>query len=496
MAVAGLQERGYDYVFERDGKTVKCVGTGSFGRAMLVHNKHGQVFVAKELNLQQMSKKDRRSAENEVKLLQELDHPFIIKFVDSFIDDAGKMYIIMEYADGGDLSDKIKAQRAKRTYFSEDQVMLWFGQLCLALDHLHEKKILHRDLKTKNVFLTSSGIVKLGDFGFSKRLKTAAMAKTVCGTPYYFSPELCQGQPYSNKSDIWSLGVILYEIAVLQRPYEADSLQELMKKIVFGSYAPPLSNVPQRITRLIYSMLQKKDTLRPSVTKLLLNPYVHGFVTKLPQLLALKPVEERYPTMQAAANAQSAPSPMAPREQNIREKILAQQQARRQQEPRAAASPPPVAMQEPPKAEPQAAVAASQAVTEKEMENFKSQVANLPAPGPEVDDAAEEPAEQAEGEYSMIFEEYEEDFEEYDEGADEKDKADPEKQLRQALGDLFDKACDAVREVHAVHTEEEFDEDTRLRCVLLELIPAEKEEVIPLLIDFVIKDYASSLKVQ
>lgn len=303
---ASLEQRGYQYVLDPAGGP-RCVGKGSFGHALLVRDGYGQVFVAKELNLSQMSKKDRLSAENEVRLLQQVDHPFIIKFIDSFVDAASKLYIIMEYADGGDLAGRIKAQRRRRVHFTERQVMVWFTMLCLALDHLHEKKILHRDLKTTNVFLTSNNIVKLGDFGFSKRLKTAAMAHTVCGTPYYFSPELCQGQPYSNKSDIWSLGVILYEMAMLARPYEADSIQELMKRIVFGQYTPVDPDCPVRVGRLIFYMLAKKDTARPSVTKLLLNAYVQSYVAEMPKFLRVTGEDSRYPKSVGEESSDSAP---------------------------------------------------------------------------------------------------------------------------------------------------------------------------------------------
>lgn len=118
--------------------------------------------------------------------------------------------------EGGDLAAVIKERKEANKPFSEDELMQWFVQLCLALKHIHENRILHRDLKASNVFLTARNCVKLGDFGISKVLEgTLEAAMTVVGTPYYMSPEVCQSKPYTLKSDIWALGCLLYEMCTL-----------------------------------------------------------------------------------------------------------------------------------------------------------------------------------------------------------------------------------------------------------------------------------------
>lgn len=120
-------------------------------------------------------------------------------------------------------------------YWSEDHVLNWFTQICLALKHVHDRKILHRDLKSQNIFLTKNNMIKLGDFGIARVLsETKSKAKTVVGTPYYLSPEIIQSKPYSFKSDIWSLGVLLYEMCALQPPFNAQSLHQLARKIIVG----------------------------------------------------------------------------------------------------------------------------------------------------------------------------------------------------------------------------------------------------------------------
>ena len=123
---------------------------------------------------------------------------------------------------------KIQEQQAKNKgkppsqheYFSEDQILNWFTQICVALKHVHDRKILHRDIKSQNIFMTKSGLVKLGDFGIARVLSsTAEMAATVVGTPYYLSPEIVQSNTYGFKTDIWSIGVLLYEMCALRPPF-------------------------------------------------------------------------------------------------------------------------------------------------------------------------------------------------------------------------------------------------------------------------------------
>lgn len=127
----------------------------------------------------------------------------------------------MDYADGGDLAKQIKQAVQP---FSENLILNWFTQLCLAVKHCHDKKIIHRDIKTSNVFLMKDGVIKLGDFGIAKILSvTTPCAKSIVGTPYYMAPEMFESQPYSFKGDIWSLGVVLYEVRLVLTSSAIDS---------------------------------------------------------------------------------------------------------------------------------------------------------------------------------------------------------------------------------------------------------------------------------
>lgn len=281
MSQAPDTEPSESEVFKAKYRRIKSVGKGSFGEAILCRSKaDGKRYIAKTVETATMSPKEKRDLQNEIRILAAVNHPNIIRYQEHF-EDGTVIFIIMEYADGGDLSQKIKDRKKKAPegvapeLFDPKLVMFWFLQICMALKFLHDKRILHRDLKTANIFLTTKNVVKLGDFGISTVLQnTMACAKTVCGTPYYFSPEICQSRPYNNKSDIWALGVVFYETITLNRPFNAKSLKELLKKILVGQYEPIPEVVPLEIRNLCASLLQISPSHRPSVNRLLEQPYV------------------------------------------------------------------------------------------------------------------------------------------------------------------------------------------------------------------------------
>lgn len=141
---------------------------------------------------------------------------------------------------------------------------------------LNDRKIIHRDLKGQNIFLTKNNLVKLGDFGIAKILsKTLEKAKTMVGTPYYLSPEIIESKPYSSKTDIWSLGVILYELCALKPPFNADSLHFLALKIVKGSYAPIPSHYSREMKNLMSILLQVDPVRRPSINEIMKLPIIN-----------------------------------------------------------------------------------------------------------------------------------------------------------------------------------------------------------------------------
>ncbi|XP_014390715.1 PREDICTED: serine/threonine-protein kinase Nek1 [Myotis brandtii] len=203
------------------------IGEGSFGKAILVKStEDGKQYVIKEINISRMSNKEREESRREVAVLANMKHPNIVQYRESF-EENGSLYIVMDYCEGGDLFKRINAQ--KGILFQEDQILDWFVQICLALKHVHDRKILHRDIKSQNIFLTKDGTIQLGDFGIARVLNsTVELARTCIGTPYYLSPEICENKPYNNKSDIWALGCVLYELCTLKHAEKIRDCQSDM----------------------------------------------------------------------------------------------------------------------------------------------------------------------------------------------------------------------------------------------------------------------------
>lgn len=283
-------------VFKAKYRKIKTIGKGSFGEAVLVRSKaDGKRYIVKAIESANMTPKEKRDVQNEIRILAAVNHPNIIRYLEHF-EDGSLIFIAMEYADGGDLSQRLKERKKmeKPEPFDPKLVMYWFLQICMAMKFLHDKRILHRDLKTANVFLTSKNVVKLGDFGISTVLQnTMACAKTVCGTPYYFSPELCQSKPYNNKSDVWSLGVILYEMLTLHRPFNAKSLRDLLKKILVGQYDPIPESVAPEMRQLCAALLQVNPAQRPSVNRILESQYVQNSLRAFSEELQQQTQRER-----------------------------------------------------------------------------------------------------------------------------------------------------------------------------------------------------------
>ncbi|XP_035770510.1 serine/threonine-protein kinase Nek5-like isoform X2 [Neolamprologus brichardi] len=224
-----------------DYEVIRQIGQGAFGKAFLVKDKGGggnTQCVVKEISLRKMSAKEKESSNKEVTLLSKMKHPNIVTFIRSF-QERGSLYIVMEYCDGGDLMKKINIQRG--VPFTEEQIVDWFVQICLGLKHIHDRKILHRDIKAQNIFLTNGGMkAKLGDFGIARMLNnTMELARTCVGTPYYLSPEICENRPYNNKTDIWSLGCVLYELCTLKHPVnprDRPSVTSVLKRPILEKH--------------------------------------------------------------------------------------------------------------------------------------------------------------------------------------------------------------------------------------------------------------------
>ncbi|CAG9333213.1 unnamed protein product [Blepharisma stoltei] len=291
------------------------IGRGNFGSAHLVQSlQDSQQYVAKKIVLGGMSDKEIRGAHQEAELLRRLNHPNIVKYKESFCEE-GLLIIVMEYCKIGDLGYHIKQKVKQRETFTETEIMNWFVQMCMALQYIHSQGILHRDIKSSNIYLTGNNTVKLGDFGISRVLQGSEAAQTVVGTPYYMSPEVCENKPYSYKSDTWSLGCVLYELCTLKHAFSADNLLGLVFKIVTERAEPIPSYYSPQLRSIVQNLLVKDSSQRISISELLRTPYVLSFMqnfvdTNGQSLTTVRSLSIR----KTAVQVQEPPSPASPDE--------------------------------------------------------------------------------------------------------------------------------------------------------------------------------------
>ncbi|KAJ7873621.1 kinase-like domain-containing protein [Mycena olivaceomarginata] len=251
-------------------ETLAEIGHGAFGIVKKVRRKaDNKPFACKEINFVGMDKSERKQIIDEVNILKNRQHDHIVSYVERHVnEEAGILYIIMEYCGGGDLSALIKSTARNQASVSENEIWAYFTQILLALDHCHSNgRIIHRDLKPDNVFLDSEKRIKLGDFGVARALGRVEFCKTFAGTPQYMSPEMIKGYAYDSKTDIWSLGCMVYELCALKPAFSgAKTLDELsammIRQLSISGYSGELRHV-------IKSMLQINPAMRPSASELL-----------------------------------------------------------------------------------------------------------------------------------------------------------------------------------------------------------------------------------
>ncbi|XP_055005385.1 serine/threonine-protein kinase Nek2 [Boleophthalmus pectinirostris] len=260
-----------------DYEVLFTIGSGSYGRCQKIRRKSdGKILVWKELDYGAMGESEKQMLVSEVNLLRELKHPNIVRYYDRIIDRSNTtLYIVMEHCEGGDLASLISRCIRDRHHLDEAFILRVMAQLTLALRECHRRSdgratVLHRDLKPANIFLDSKHNVKLGDFGLARILNhDTSFAKTFVGTPYYMSPEQMNRMSYNEKSDIWSLGCLLYELCALSPPFTAFNQKELTEKIREGRFRRIPYRYSEELNSLLCKMLHLKDYLRPSVESIL-----------------------------------------------------------------------------------------------------------------------------------------------------------------------------------------------------------------------------------
>ena len=258
-----------------DFQIINKLGEGAYSTVFKVkRNIDKKIYALKKVKILNLSEKEKENALNEVRILASVKSNFVVSYKEAFFDEKDNtLCIIMEFADRGDLYQKIVQHKKSAIFFEESDIWRIFIQLVKGLKSLHDLKILHRDMKSANVFLFSNGSAKLGDLNVSKVAKRG-LGYTQTGTPYYASPEVWKDKPYDNKSDVWSLGCVLYEMITLRPPFRAQNMEGLFNKVCKGQF----SRIPERFSddlfHVVQFLLQVNPNSRPSCEQILNHPIV------------------------------------------------------------------------------------------------------------------------------------------------------------------------------------------------------------------------------
>ena len=251
------------------------LGDGAYSVVYKVRRKiDGNIYALKKVKLLNLKDKEKQNALNEVRILASVKSTFVISYKEAFIEESeSSLCIVMEYADQGDLFQKITQFKKMGVLIEEVDIWRIFIQMTKGLKALHDLKILHRDMKSANIFLFSDGSAKIGDLNVSK-VARKGLGYTQTGTPYYASPEVWKDQPYDSKSDIWSLGCITYEMLTLRPPFRAESMEGLYNKVIKGHYPKIGDRYSNDISEIIKMLLKVNPSDRPTCAQILKHPII------------------------------------------------------------------------------------------------------------------------------------------------------------------------------------------------------------------------------
>ena len=246
----------------------KVLGSGTYGKVYKARRESdGQSYAVQVVDISILNHREIQDAVNEIRIMASFTCPFIIRFYESFCDNK-RLYIITEYARLGDLAHLIARRKKKKKPFPEAVIWRYLIQLLEGLKALHSCGVVHRDLKSANILMAAPDLIKIADLGISTVLRTTQLARTQIGTPMYLAPEVWKRKPYDHKCDMWSLGVLLYEMMTFSHPFSGRTVHELSRRICVGRFAAP-TGYSTELFNILKRLLQVQPELRPTASELL-----------------------------------------------------------------------------------------------------------------------------------------------------------------------------------------------------------------------------------
>ncbi|GET93219.1 protein kinase, putative [Leishmania tarentolae] len=272
------------------------LGSGTSGTVLYARRvRDDHPFAVKVMDLEGYTPEEIMRASGEVCCLLSCDYFSIVKCHEDFVhsdeknpESVSMIALVLDYANAGDLRQEIKSRARTGRTFREHEAGLLFLQVLLAVHHVHSKHMIHRDIKSANILLCSNGLVKLGDFGFSKMYANTVsddVGRTFCGTPYYVAPEIWRRCPYSKKADMFSLGVLLYELLTLKRPFDGANMHEVMHKTLAGRFDPLPDSISKEMQTMVSALLQSEPKKRPSSKTLLNTPTCKLYISVVREIV-------------------------------------------------------------------------------------------------------------------------------------------------------------------------------------------------------------------
>ena len=272
-----------------DFEILSTLGQGAYSTVYLVkRKKNNKQYALKSIIMEKLSKIEQQNNLNEIRILSSIYHPNIISYKEAFWDNKNKtLNIIMEYCDDGDLETKINTMKRNKIKFDENLIWIYTIQILFGLKALHDKGVIHRDLKSANIFLTKLNLkCKIGDLNTGKIIKSndKNSINYQIGTPPYASPEVWKNKKISYKCDIWALGCIVYEMCTLRLPFKGKNMHELKENICKGKYEKISSRYSKELWDFIQTLLEIDIDKRPNCDMILESNIIRNKLGVLKEL--------------------------------------------------------------------------------------------------------------------------------------------------------------------------------------------------------------------